>query len=323
MFLLICALILDLIVGDPDWLWRRLPHPVVLFGKVIDWFDERRGWFGAGSFEKDKEAEPGFVAGLAMLAALLFLAMFIAALIHSLGIIGWVIELFLVAVLVAQKSLYDHVKRVADALRALGVRGGREAVSMIVGRDVSQLDESGVSKAAIESLAENFSDGVVAPVFWYCVFGLPGMIFYKAVNTADSMVGHHTQRHENFGKAAAVLDDWMNWPAARLSSLLVYMAVMVGKGGRFAGKVWRVTRRDAGSHRSPNAGWPESSFAAALGLSLGGPRRYGDDVVEADALYAEGRDIATVSDIDSALALFLRSCFCLIALVGLIWLVFG
>ena len=182
------------------------------------------------------------------------------------------------------------------------------------------MDESGISKAAIESVAENFSDGVVAPALWYALFGLPGILFYKAVNTADSMIGHRTIEHEFFGKGAAVLDDWMNWPAARLSSFIILIAVAIGRGGKLAKTVWQITLRDAPLHLSPNAGWPEAGFAAALGLSLGGSRSYGDQQIDAVTLNPEGRDIAAVADIERALRLFLRCCFCFLALSALGWL---
>lgn len=327
MGLLTLALLIDIFLGDPDWLWRRAPHPVVLIGNLIDRFDKFRDEERFANFAKrmnlTTKANAEMALGVMLLAVLLMIAVGIGNLLSYFGAVGWVIELIVVAVLVAQKSLYDHVSRVASALRNEGLQGGRSAVSMIVGRDVSQLDESGVSKAAIESLAENFSDGVVAPVFWYIVGGLPGILFYKAVNTADSMIGHRTPDHEYFGKPAAKLDDWMNWPAARIASLLVVVSVALARGGRAAKNVWSATLRDASSHRSPNAGWPESSFAAALNLALGGPRNYGSDQVEAEYLYAEGRTNAKPIDIDKSLSLFLRCCIFLIGVCGLLWIMFG
>ena len=327
MGLLTLALLIDIFVGDPDWIWRRIPHPVVLFGRLIDWFDglrdrEKVHRFVDGIGIKKPENVDMFL-GLALLACFLAIAVGLGDLIDTFGGFGWVIELVLVTVMMAQKSLYDHVARVAKAFRTEGLSSARTAVSMIVGRDVSKLDESGVSKAAIESLAENFSDGVIAPTFWYAIGGLPGLLFYKAVNTADSMIGHRNERFEYFGKPAAKLDDWMNWPAARLSSVLVVISVALARGGRVAGNVWSATLRDASTHRSPNAGWPETSFAAALNLKLGGPRSYGSDSVEAEFLFAEGRDIAKPADIEKSLSLFLRCCICLIAICGLLWLFFG
>ncbi|MEP1207329.1 MAG: adenosylcobinamide-phosphate synthase CbiB [Rhizobiaceae bacterium] len=327
MGLLTLALLIDIFVGDPDWLWRRMPHPVVWFGKLIDWFDRLRDRENlramAARMGIKKPQNIDIALGLLLLATFLVIAVGLGRIVGSLGGLGWLIELVIVVVLMAQKSLYDHVSRVAKAFRTEGLASARKAVSMIVGRDVSKLDESGVSKAAIESLAENFSDGVIAPALWYAIAGLPGLLFYKAVNTADSMIGHRTERFEYFGKPAARLDDWLNWPAARLSSLFVVAAVALARGARAAGTVWTATLRDASSHRSPNAGWPESSFAAALNLSLGGPRSYGSETVEAEFLFAEGRDIAKPADIEKSLGLFLRCCICLIAACGLLWLLFG
>ena len=327
MGLLTLALLIDIFVGDPDWIWRRIPHPVVWIGNLIDWFDRLRDRDGvrnlAGRLGIKKPDNIDTALGVVLLAVFLLMAVGLGKFITSLGAAGWLIELLIVVVLMAQKSLYDHVSRVATAFRTEGLSSARTAVSMIVGRDVSKLDESGVCKAAIESLAENFSDGVIAPALWYAIAGLPGLLFYKAVNTADSMIGHHTERFEYFGKPAAKVDDWLNWPAARLSSILVVISVALARGGRAAGKVWTATLRDASSHRSPNAGWPESSFAAALNLSLGGPRSYGSETVKAEFLYAEGRDTAKPVDVEKSLSLFLRCCISLIAICGLLFLMFG
>ncbi|MEE9375083.1 MAG: adenosylcobinamide-phosphate synthase CbiB [Rhizobiaceae bacterium] len=324
MAVLTLALVLDLLLGDPRFIWRSLPHPVVLFGKVIEYFDKHRAeWnfdqLGGG----EGEAEPGFTAGLVLLAMLLLLSIGVHfAIIAIGGWLGFVLELIIVGVLIAQKSMMEHVKVVIEALGHEDINKGREAVSQIVGRDVSTLDKSGISKAAIESLAENFSDGVVAPALWYAVLGLPGILFCKALNTADSMIGHRTLNHEYFGKPAAILDDWMNWPAARLSSLLVMLAMVVSRGKSAAINVWEITLRDAPGHRSPNAGWPEASFASALGIRLGGPRSYGEEVIEAVTLNPEGRSLVSVQDINKALRLFLRACLCLIAFCAFVWFLF-
>jgi adenosylcobinamide-phosphate synthase len=216
--------------------------------------------------------------------------------------------------LLAQRSLHAHVARVAAALETGGVEAGRAAVSHIVGRDVSVLDEAGVARAAIESLAENFSDGVVAPAFWLALGGLPGGAIYKAVNTADSMIGHRTPRHEHFGWAAARLDDLLNLPAARLSALLLVAAAALTKGASAADASGAV-RRDASRHRSPNAGYPESAMAGALGLKLAGPRAYAGVQVE-DAFMGDGRREATAADIRRALSLYRHADALLIALVG-------
>ena len=216
--------------------------------------------------------------------------------------------------LLAQRSLHDHVRRVADALEQRGLAGGREAVSHIVGRDTSSLDEAGVARAAIESLAENFSDGVVAPAFWMIIAGLPGAAIYKAVNTADSMIGHRSPRYQAFGWAAARLDDLINLPASRLSALLITAAAAVTKGAS-ASAAWRAVRRDARRHRSPNAGYPEAAIAGALGLALAGPRSY-DGVRVDDAVMGDGRREAKVADIRAALELYRRADGFLIAVVA-------
>jgi adenosylcobinamide-phosphate synthase len=218
--------------------------------------------------------------------------------------------------LLAQRSLHRHVADVAAALAAGGVGAGREAVAHIVGRDTAALDASGVTRAAIESLAENFSDAVVAPVFWMAIGGLPGAALYKAINTADSMIGHRTQRHEAFGFAAARLDDLVNLPASRLSAVLLIAAAALSRNAS-PGAAWRAVRRDAGKHRSPNAGYPEAAMAGALGLSLAGPRAYGGAVVQ-DAFMGDGRREADATDIRRALALYRIADAILLAVVGVL-----
>ena len=217
--------------------------------------------------------------------------------------------------LIAQRSLHRHVADVADALERDGLAAGRVAVAKIVGRDVGALDAAGVARAAIESLAENFSDGVVAPVVWMAIAGLPGAALYKAINTADSMIGHRTPRHEAFGWAAAKLDDLVNLPASRLAALLLVAAAMLGKSASAA--AWRAVVQDASRHRSPNAGYPEAAMAGALGLSLAGPRVYGGVTVD-DATMDDGRRDATAADIRRALALYRYADAILIALVAAI-----
>jgi adenosylcobinamide-phosphate synthase len=246
------------------------------------------------------------LAGL--LAVLALLAMAVAA---GLGLawaaaqmpLGWLLEILVVAVLLAQRSLFAHVGRVAAGLER-SLEDGRQAVAMIVGRDPAVLDRAGVARAAIESAAENYSDGVVAPAFWYLLLGLPGILAYKAINTADSMIGHRTPRHRAFGWAAARVDDVLNLVPARLCPLLIAPAALLVR--RRDGGPWRALRaawRDAGSHRSPNAGWPEAAMAGALGLALAGPRRYGEGWVD-DAIQNEGGDRhATPDDIRAAIRL--------------------
>ena len=216
--------------------------------------------------------------------------------------------------LVAQRSLHRHVAEVAAALEGSGVASGRAAVAHIVGRDTAGLDTAGIARAAIESLAENFSDAIVAPVLWMVIGGLPGGTLYKAINTADSMIGHRTPRHADFGWAAARLDDLVNLPASRLSALLLVAAAALNADGS-AAAAWRAVKRDAARHRSPNAGYPEAAMAGALGLSLAGPRSY-DGVLVRDAVMGDGRREATAADIRSALALYRSADAILITLLA-------
>ncbi len=225
--------------------------------------------------------------------------------------------------LLSQRSLGEHVEAVAVALETGGLEAGRRAVSMIVGRDPEQLDEAGVSRAAIESLAENFSDGIVAPALWLGVGGLAGGTAYKAINTADSMIGHRTPRHEAFGWASARFDDLVNLPASRLTGLLIVAAAFLVKGAD-AHAGWQAIRRDAAKHRSPNAGWPEAAMAGALGLALAGPRVYGGVTVDDSFMGEGGRRDADAADIRRAMKLYGIADMLLIALFGLtaaaVWL---
>ncbi len=223
--------------------------------------------------------------------------------------------------LVAQRSLGSHVKAVADALESGGIVAGRKAVSQIVGRDPERLDEAGVSRAAIESLAENFSDGITAPAFWLAVFGFAGGAAYKAANTADSMIGHRTKRHEAFGWAAARFDDLINLPASRLTALLIVLAAFLVPGTDTR-RAWDAVWRDAKKHRSPNAGWPEAAMAGALGLALAGPRAYGGVMVDDAFMGDGGRREATAADIRAALRLYWTADALMVSTLGLIAFIF-
>ncbi|HEY6334924.1 MAG TPA: adenosylcobinamide-phosphate synthase CbiB, partial [Alphaproteobacteria bacterium] len=227
---------------------------------------------------------------------------------------GWALEAVVASSLLSQRSLFEHVAAVAKALGDGGLAPAREAVAKIVGRNPETLDEAGVARAAIESLAENYSDGVVAPAFWFLIAGLPGIAIYKAINTADSMIGHRTSRHRAFGWAAARLDDLVNLPASRLSALLLVVASFFVANAR-AGDAARAALRDAPNHRSPNAGWPEAAMAGALDLKLAGPRVYGAEPVR-DAWMGAGRADAGAADIRAALALYRVACGVLWVLVG-------
>jgi adenosylcobinamide-phosphate synthase len=301
LLVLTAALILDRFIGDPDGLWRRFPHPVALFGKALEISDRRFNSQGDAPLTRRRN---GFLAIMALLLAAASTGWAIEAALWRLGAAGWALEAVIVSVFIAQKSLADHVSAVALALRKDGLPGARRAVSMIVGRDPEQLDEAGICRAAIESLAENSSDGVVAPAFWFAVAGLPGLFAYKMLNTADSMIGHLNERHRDFGRFAAKLDDAANWIPARLTGLLICAAAAPHGGAGNVAQAFNVMRRDARQHRSPNAGWPEAAMAGALGLSLGGPRQYGGHFVNEPLLNGAGRRGAQPVDIYRALLHF-------------------
>jgi len=233
-------------------------------------------------------------------------------------VLGAIVEALVIGILLAQRGLYEHVAVVAFALEHGGLAAGREAVRHIVGRDPLRLSEHGVARAAIESLAENFSDGVVAPVFWYLLFGLPGLLAYKMANTLDSMIGHRTLRYRAFGWASARFDDVLNFLPARLSGTLLAIAAMfVGDGN--AGRAFATMLRDAKKHHSPNAGWPEAAMAGALGLALAGPRDYAEERVE-DAWIGGGTPMARPADIARALRLYAVACLLLAGVILSAWL---
>lgn len=296
------ALAFDAMVGDPDWLWRRLPHPVAAFGALIGWLDRRLNSAIAGATSRRLF---GFLAVAVVVGVATGVGLGIHALCASIPF-GFALEAVVAATLLAQNSLYVHVAAVADALATGGLVAGRKAVSMIVGRDPDSLDEAGVARAAIESTAENFSDGVVAPLLWFVLLGLPGLAAYKSINTADSMIGHRTTRHADFGYAAAKLDDLINLVPARLSGLFIVLAsaVLHGRGGASL----RAMARDAGKHASPNAGWPEAAMAGGLGIELAGPRSYQGRLSADVAINSGGRREIGVGDIRAALRVYLAAC---------------
>ena len=304
------ALLIEAIIGYPEPMARTIGHPVTWIGGLIAWLDRHL----------NRESQNGASRRLAGAAAVLMIIAVSAGvgLVIEHGLLrlpfGFLAVGLIASTLLAQRSLHDHVLRVARTLESDGLDSGREAVSHIVGRDTAVLDEAGVARAAIESLAENFSDAIVAPAFWLAVAGLPGGAAYKAINTADSMIGHRTPRHRDFGFAAARLDDLVNLPASRLSALLIIAAASV-TAGTSAAKAWAAVRCDASRHRSPNAGYPEAAMAGALGLSLAGPRLYGGILVD-DAAMGDGRREVNAKDIHAALVLYRRADALLIALVA-------
>jgi adenosylcobinamide-phosphate synthase len=318
MFLLaFFALITERIVGYPDWLFRRIGHPVTWIGALISRLDRD---LNRESDDFSTRKRKGVFALLAFLGITILLGLVIEYDLRMIPL-GPILLVVIAASLPAQKSLETHVEAVATALRYGGLDAGRKAVSKIVGRDPEKLDEAGVCRAAIESLAENFSDGVVAPAFWMGIGGLAGGVGYKAANTADSMIGHKLPRYEAFGWAAARFDDLINLPASRLSALLFVVAAgFIDRAS--PGNAIRAIRRDARHHRSPNAGWPEAAMAGALGIALAGPRSYGGQMIEARFMGEGGRFELTYDDIRRALKLARVADVLLIGLFGLLaWII--
>lgn len=295
--LLLPAMLLDAALGEPRWLWDRYPHPAVLMGRIIGWADRR---FNTGGNRRMKGAVTMTALGLAAIA--------IGWTIHIIPDFG-ILEVVVAAILLAQKSLVQHVRAVADELR-LSLQGGRRAVSMIVGRDTDGMDAPAISRAAIESAAENLSDGVIAPAFWFLVGGLPGLMLYKITNTADSMIGHRTPRHEEFGWAPARFDDLLNLVPARLTAVLI--AITHG---------WMDPRpilRDAPLHRSPNAGWPEAAMAVILDTALSGPRAYHGEMRDYPWVWPEGRRDPGPERIDAACSALWRAWGAMLAITAAI-----
>ena len=306
------ALLIEALAGYPDWLVQSIGHPVTWMGRLIGFFDDTL------NHERMSRATRR-AAGIVSLFIVICMTGIVAYVLERSLFwlpLGVVFAALAASTLIAQRSLHDHVERVAMALEREGLAAGRKAVSRIVGRDPQTLDEAGVARAAIESLAENFSDGVVAPALWIAVGGIAGGAIYKAINTADSMIGHRTRRHQAFGWAAARLDDLVNLPASRLSALLL-VAAAAATGGASATEAWRAVIRDASHHRSPNAGYPEAAMAGALDLALAGPRAYAG-VWVGDAVMGRGRRAATAADIRAALMLFRRADAMLIGLVAVL-----
>jgi adenosylcobinamide-phosphate synthase len=309
------ALLTEVLIGYPDWLVTAIGHPVTWIGRLISIFDRvlnREGMMASS------RRLTGILALTIVVAIAALAGLWVERILLVLPL-GFIPVALIASSLIAQKSLERHVRAVADALEKDGLAAARVAVSRIVGRDTWVLDQAGVARAAIESLAENFSDGVIAPAFWLALLGLPGAAAYKAINTADSMIGHRTPRHEAFGWAAAKIDDLVNLPASRLSALLIVAAAAVIPTCS-AREAWRAVWRDAGRHRSPNAGYPEAAMAGALGLALAGPRSYGGVKVD-DALMGDGRREAVPYDIRAAIMLYQFADFLLIVLVAVVALI--
>lgn len=294
--ILLLALLLDAALGEPKWLWDRAPHPAVLMGRAVAYLD--RGM---------NTANGGILAGALALALLVGGAYLLGT---ALSLFGDIVQIIISAILLAQRSLVQHVRAVANGLR-VSLGDGRRAVAMIVSRDTAQMDQSAVARSAIESAAENLSDGVIAPAFWFLVGGLPALIVYKIINTADSMIAYRTPKYERFGKAAAYADDAMNWIPARLTCLLI--AVPSGVVTQ-----WIDIMRDANKHRSPNAGWPEAAMSRAIGVALAGPRAYDGKMQDFPWVGSEGARVIGPREIDAAIAKLWTAWGVMLALVFLL-----
>jgi adenosylcobinamide-phosphate synthase len=315
--LALMSLAIEALIGYPKPLYRAIGHPVTWMGR---WLTSLEARFNRPFLSFAARRALGVLVFCLCLAPVALVAWAATRALVPLGAFGFVALALLAASLPAQRSLAAHVRAVAEGLDA-SLKEGRQAVAMIVGRNPQALDEAGVARAAIESLAENFSDGVVAPILWIALGGLIGGALYKAINTADSMIGHKDDRYAAFGWAAARLDDLVNLPASRLAALWLVLASAVTPGA----SAWRAARtvwRDASHHRSPNAGWPEAAIAGALGLKLAGPRVYGETLID-DAFMGEGKREADAADIRRALRLYRVACVveaaALAAVAAAIW----
>lgn len=287
---------LEAACGYPAPLMTRIKHPVVWMGACIAFLEQN---LNKPQWSDKIRRFSGALAILALLALTLSVSLAIASL-------GWLAAILGISALLAQRSLYTHVADILSALKEKNLPLAREKLSRIVGRDTQELDEAAISRAAIESLAESFCDGVIAPLFWALLFGLPGIICYKAINTADSMIGHKDARYLHFGFTAAKLDDLANWIPARISAVLIALAACLYSASAMQDSL-RIIRRDARKHASPNAGWPEAAMAGALGLTLAGPNIY-EGVAHEAPFIGEGTREATRAHIRQALALYVIAC---------------
>ncbi len=299
--MLLLAMLLDAAFGEPRLIWDRAPHPAVLMGRLIGWLDQR---VNQGEARKAK--------GAVVMAALGLGAVILGISIQ--WVFGWVAEVIICAILIAQKSLTQHVAAVADALR-VSLGDGRRAVAMIVGRDTGAMDQSAVARGAIESAAENLSDGVIAPIFWFVIGGLPGLLLYKITNTADSMIGYKTPRHLDFGWAAARFDDLLNWVPARLTAAIIWAL--------HPRTSWAIIRAEAALHRSPNAGWPEAAMAHGLNIALSGPRIYHGQASDDPFVNPRGAHELGPSDIDHAVRILWQTWAAAFCMGLIIWFVRG
>lgn len=270
---LVTAFILDMIIGDPHWMW----HPVQGIGRLIEYTERllRRVFALREEREADrgrKKVAGGILVILVLLPSVLvpMLILYAAERIHP--YVRLAAEIVLCYQMLAMKSLRVESMKVYHALRKQDIEGARQAVSMIVGRDTEKLSEEGITKAAVETVAENTSDGVIAPLIYMALFGACGAFFYKAVNTMDSMIGYKNDKYIYLGMIAAKLDDVVNYIPARLSAL--FMIVVSGVLGMNAKQAWRIYKRDRYQHASPNSAQTEAVCAGALSIQLAGDAYY-------------------------------------------------
>lgn len=309
-WILFAAMILDIALGDPAWMFKRVAHPIVYIGKVIGFFDK--------SFNQWKLGKNTLVfRGYMVLVALFLMGLGVGIgleFLFSLSIFLLPIKILVISIFLAIRSLYSHVKDVYNALN-IGLLEAKATVAKIVGRDVTKMTEISITRAAIESLAENMSDGVIAPIFWYLVAGLPGLIAYKTINTADSMIGHKNFQYIHFGRAVALCDDILNYVPARITAGLFLIMGFLGGGFGKARAIWQCLWQDAVRHASPNAGWPEAAMAMMMDIALGGPRIYGTEKIEGIWLNEQGREILHRADIKQALNFYVMALILMMVLL--------
>ncbi len=303
-------MILDIAIGDPKWLFKYVSHPIVYIGKLIGFFDK--------SFNNWKRGKASLIIrGYIVMITLFIFALIIGVVLEyllALSIFLLPLKIFIISLFLAIRSLYVHVKDVYFALNQ-GLNEGKAAVAKIVGRDVTKMSEITVTRAAIESLSENMSDGVVAPIFWYLVGGLPALIAYKTINTADSMLGHKSFKYIHFGRASALSDDILNYIPARITAFLFLIMALLGEGFGRAKQLWACLWQDAVRHASPNAGWAEASMAVIMNIALGGPRFYGGEQLDGVWMNEDGRKILHRADIKQALKFYVIGLVILVVLL--------
>ena len=310
LLVLILAIIVDAVAGDPRWLYSRIPHPIVIIGHQIELLDR---FFNRTHYPPVTRKLLGVISVLIIVSSAWLLGWLIAWSCNQVSF-GVVLQALIVSIFLAQNSLYQHVASVAKACKADDLIDARSQISHIVGRDPNSLDQRAISRAAIESLSENFSDGVVAPIFWYVVGGLPALIAYKALNTSDSMIGYLTDKYADFGWCAARFDDAANFIPARLSAIIITIAAFIipSATGKSA---FTTAIRDAKKHRSKNAGWPEAAMAGALGIKIAGPRNY-DGILVEDAWMGDG-----IANVDASHIFMALRIYCVACILNVFWLI--